>query len=151
MKLSHIIKRLLLGSLCLAIFTQTALAQKHLKVLFGAAPHWIVAYEKVAKQFEADNPDVKIELLSTAYHTFNDTLAAAAMAKDLPDVILFDGPYLANYVWSGILQPIEPYIDPELIAEMTSSSRALSSYPIDGKLYAFGLLDSSVLLYGNKN
>jgi len=33
---------------------------------------------------------------------------------------------------------------------MTASNRAQSTYPIDGKLYAFGLLDSVVVLYGNK-
>jgi len=150
MKLSSFIKMALLGSVASALLTGAALAQGKIRVLLGAYQDLSAIYENAARQFEAENPGVTVELLHSGSRAFNENLAAAAMSNDLPDAVLFDAPYLANYVWSGILQPVEPHIDPDLIAEMTTSNRAQSTYPIDGKLYAFGLLDSVVVLYGNK-
>jgi len=150
MKLSSFIKMALLSSVACTLLTGSAIAQEKIRVLIGAYQDLAAIYENAARQFEAENPGVEIELLHSGSRAFNENLAAAAMSNDLPDAVLFDAPYLANYVWSGILQPVEPHIDPDLIAEMTASNRAQSTYPIDGKLYAFGLLDSVVVLYGNK-
>ncbi|MGO7428587.1 sugar ABC transporter substrate-binding protein, partial [Rhizobium ruizarguesonis] len=54
------------------------------------------------------------------------------------------------YVWSGYLQAVKPLIDKDLLDDMTDSNIAQGTYPIDKDLYAIGLTDSSVVLYGNK-
>lgn len=141
---------ILAGLAAAAFSTAPAQAETTLRVLFGGDPPWVAAYQKAAAAFEAKNPGVKLKLMHTPHASYNDQVAAAVMAKDLPDILQIDAPYLSNYVWSGLLQPIEPHLDSALVADMTPSNRAQSTYPIDGKLYATSLLDSTVVLYANK-
>ncbi len=93
---------------------------------------------------------IEVELMYTAHDVYTEKLAGFFTAGQLPDVIQVDAPTLSNLVWSGYLTAIEPYISEELVAEMTPSNIAQSSYPIDDKLYAIGLRDSSVLLHANR-
>lgn len=140
----------LLAGVGLLLASGTAWADSELTVLFGGDPQWVAAYEAAAKRFEAEHPGVKIVLNHTPHGAYGDKVAALATAQDLPDVMQIDAPYLANYVWSGLLQPIEAHLDPKLVEEMTASNKAQSTYPIDSKLYATSLIDSAVVLYGNK-
>src|SRR5215213_81482 len=112
MRLKTIMKRAIYGGAAFAAFANAALAETELKVRFGGSPHWFSAYESVAKQFEAANPGVKVKLSHTPHGSYNDMVASLAMANDLPDVMQIDSPYLANYAWSGLIQPVEKYIDP---------------------------------------
>ncbi|MBX5088582.1 sugar ABC transporter substrate-binding protein [Rhizobium lentis] len=113
-------------------------------------PGFVAAYGKVAERFEAANPDVDIQFIYAPHDAYNEKFSAAVMAKQLPDVMELDAPFLANYVWSGYLQPLKPLIDKDLLDDMTESNIAQGTYPIDKDLYAIGLTDSSVVLYGNK-
>jgi len=112
MKLSSMIKGVLLGGVTFAMLASTALAQTQLRISLGAYQNLSAIYENAARQFETENPGIKIELLHSGSRAFNESLASAAMANDLPDVVLFDAPYLANYAWSGILQPLESFSSP---------------------------------------
>lgn len=119
-------------------------------VMHQGDPGWVKAYGDVAKRFEDANPDVDIELIYAPHDAYNEKFSAAVMAKQLPDVMELDAPFLANYVWSGYLQPIKPLVDNDVLDDMTGSNIAQGTYPIDKDLYAIGLTDSSVVLYGNK-
>ncbi len=119
-------------------------------VMHQGDPGWVKAYGDVAKRFEDANPDVDIELIYAPHDAYNEKFSAAVMAKQLPDVMELDAPFLANYVWSGYLQPIKPLVDKDVLDDMTGSNIAQGTYPIDKDLYAIGLTDSSVVLYGNK-
>lgn len=148
----HIHRPALLAATALvaSLAAGTADAAERLRVMFQGAPLWQAMYAEIAQRFEAANPAYDVELIYAAHDVYNEKLGAAVMAKDLPDIIHIDAPFLANYVWSGFLRPITPYIDPALIADMTTSNIAQGTYPIDGKLYAIGLTDSSVVLYANR-
>lgn len=113
-------------------------------------PGWVKAYGDAARRFEEANPDVDIELIHAPHDAYNEKFSAAVMAKQLPDIMELDAPFLANYVWSGYLQPIKPLVDADLVEDMTESNVSQGTYPIDKELYAIGLTDSSVVLYGNK-
>ncbi|MCO6180995.1 sugar ABC transporter substrate-binding protein [Ciceribacter sp. RN22] len=121
-----------------------------LTVMHQGDPGWAMLYNKVAERFEAANPDVEIEFIYAPHDAYNEKLSAVVMSGGLPDVIELDAPYLANYVWSGYLRPIVPYLDKEVLDDMTDSNVAQGTYPIDKQLYALGLTDSTVVLYGNR-
>ncbi|RUM22251.1 sugar ABC transporter substrate-binding protein [Rhizobium vallis] len=121
-----------------------------IQVMHQGDPGFVAAYGKVAERFEAANPDVDIQFIYAPHDAYNEKFSAAVVAKQLPDVMELDAPFLANYVWSGYLQPIKPLIDKDLLDDMTESNIAQGTYPIDKDLYAIGLTDSSVVLYGNK-
>ncbi|MBY3444626.1 ABC transporter substrate-binding protein [Rhizobium laguerreae] len=145
--------RLLSGLLASAALVATggfAEAKTVVHVMHQGDPGWVKAYGDVAARFEVANPDVDIEMIYAPHDAYNEKFSAAVMAKQLPDIMELDAPFLANYVWSGYLQPVKPLIDKDLLDDMTDSNIAQGTYPIDKDLYAIGLTDSSVVLYGNK-
>ncbi|TCU18175.1 ABC transporter substrate-binding protein [Rhizobium sullae] len=121
-----------------------------IQVMHQGDPDTVSAYGAVAKRFEEANPDVDIELIYAPHDAYNEKFSAAVMSKQMPDIMELDAPFLANYVWSGYLQKIKPLIDPGVLEDMTDSNIAQGIYPVDEDLYALGLTDSSVVLYGNK-
>ena len=141
---------LLLGAAALVATGSIAEAKTVVHVMHQGDPGWVKAYGDVAKRFEEANPDVDIELIYAPHDAYNEKFSAAVMSKQLPDVMELDAPFLANYVWSGYLQPIKPLIDQDVLDDMTESNISQGTYPIDKELYALGLTDSSVVLYGNK-
>lgn len=125
-------------------------ADTTIKVMHQGTPVWIASYAEVVKRFEAANPGVKVELMYTPHDVYNEKIAAAVSARNLPDIIELDAPFLANYVWSGYLRPIDNLLSEDLLDDMTASDVAQGTYPIDKKLYAIGLTDSSVMLFAHK-
>ncbi len=140
----------LAASTALVFMAGAADAKTVVTMMHQGDPGWVKAYGDVAKRFEEANPDVDIELIYAPHDAYNEKFSAAVMSKQLPDIMELDAPFLANYVWSGYLQPIKPLVDKDLLDDMTESNIAQGTYPIDKDLYAIGLTDSSVVLYGNK-
>lgn len=128
----------------------TADAKTVITMMHQGDPGWVALYGEVAKRFEAANPDVDIQLNYAPHDAYNEKFSAAVMSKQMPDIMELDAPFLANYVWSGYLRPIAEYMDKDLLDDMTASNVAQGTYPLDNKLYALGLTDSSVVLYGNR-
>jgi len=108
------------------------------------------AYKDVAEKFTAET-GIEVELRYAPHDVYHEQLAGAIAGNDVADIIQLDGPFLSNLAWSGVIVPLEEYIDPAIIADMTASNKAQCTYPIDGEMYAIGHIDSTVLLYANKS
>ncbi|WP_434734335.1 sugar ABC transporter substrate-binding protein (plasmid) [Rhizobium sp. YTUHZ044] len=145
----RLLQSLILSS-ALAATWAVAAEKTAIQIMHQGDPGFVAAYGKVAERFEAANPDVDVQFIYAPHDAYNEKFSAAVMAKQLPDIMELDAPFLANYVWSGYLQPIKPLIDKDLLDDMTESNIAQGTYPIDKDLYAIGLTDSSVVLYGNR-
>jgi multiple sugar transport system substrate-binding protein len=137
------------AALAVAAFASQAEAAS-LRIMFQGDPYEIDAISASAKAFEAANPGTTIELIHTPHDSYNEKIGAAVSAKQLPDIIELDAPFLSNYVWSGFLQPIDALIDKKLLDDMTPSNISQGTYPPDKKLYATSLIDSTVVLYASK-
>ena len=144
--------RLLSSLILTAAMSATAQAAdtKVIHVMHQGDPAGVAAIGAVAKAFEAENPGVDVETIYAPHDAYNEKFSAAVMANQLPDVMELDAPFLANYVWSGYLQPIKPLIDKDVLDDMTNSNIVQGTYPVDKDLYAIGLTDSTVVLYGNR-
>ncbi|WP_246329305.1 ABC transporter substrate-binding protein [Chthonobacter rhizosphaerae] len=108
----------------------------------------------VAAQIEAwnkANPDMTAELVQLPEGAYNEQVQAAALAGSLPDLLDFDGPNYANYVWSGYLAPLDGLIDPAVTANLLPSIVSQGTYAPDGKLYAVGQFDSGLALWASKS
>lgn len=76
---------------------------------------------------------------------YEDVINAALTTNTMPDVFTLDGPNLAAYANSGMLQPIDDYVSnkedilPSIIDQGT----------FDGQLYAAGYSESGVGIYYN--
>ena len=103
-----------------------------------------------AEAFNASQSKYEVNIVQLPEGTYTDQVNAAALAGDLPDLLDFDGPNIANYVWSGYLQPVDKLISKKVQADLLPSIIAQGTYPIDNRLYSVGVFDSGLALWGNK-
>ena len=81
--------------------------------------------------------------------SYNGQVQAAAVAGDLPDLLEFDGPYVYNYVWQGILRPIGDLLGKKLMDDLIPSIINQGTY--HGRFYSVGVYDSGLGLYSRKS
>lgn len=79
---------------------------------------------------------------------YSDKINASVMSGDLPDVITVDGPNVAAYATNGIIQPLAELTEEERDQYLTS---IIEQGTYDDKLYALGVMESSVGMYYNKD
>ena len=107
------------------------------------------AYGQAVAAFEARNPDVKVTLTRLPEGTYSDQVNAAAVARQLPCLLDFDGPNVTNYAWTKRLVPLDGF-------EELASARAdllpsiLRQGSFAGRLYSMGQFDSGLALWGNR-
>lgn len=101
-------------------------------------------------EFNSMQDEVRVKLVSLPEATYTDQVRAAGLAGQLPDLISLDGPTLANFVWSGFLRPLDEFVTLELYKDLLPSIIEQGTYSPDGKLYAIGVFDSGLAIWGNK-
>lgn len=79
---------------------------------------------------------------------YSDKVNASVMAGGLPDVLTVDGPNVAAYAENGIIQPLADLTEEEKNEYLPS---IIEQGTYDDKLYALGVMESSVGLYYNKD
>lgn len=110
------------------------------------------AYVQLAEDFNATvgaEKGIDVELTLVPEGGYTDAVNAAAAADDLPDVILFDGPTLANFAWAGSLVAIDGCVPDEALDNMLPSIIAAGTY--DGNLYSVATFDSGLGLWAYKS
>ncbi|QBY01288.1 sugar ABC transporter substrate-binding protein [Rhodophyticola sp. CCM32] len=139
----------LLNSIAVMLVMPGVLAAQELRMMHQGSPESIATYEGVAERFH-EATGVEIELVYAPHDSYNESFGAAVLSGQLADIVELDAPFLSNYVWSGHMREITPYVSQELLDDMTASNIAQGTYPVDGNLYALGLTDSAVMLFGNR-
>lgn len=92
---------------------------------------------------------VEVDLTMIPEGQYTDQLNSAAASGDLPAVLDFDGPNMANLAWSGNLVPIEECISDELLDATLPSLVQQGTYA--DRLYSVGSFDSGLGLYAYKS
>lgn len=113
----------------------------------GKPEEWATIQEQV-KRFNAAHPEHPATLVEIAEAGYDTQVQSAAASGELPDVLEFDGPMLASYVWKGYLAPL-PDTPPALLQDLLPSILKQGTY--QGKLYAFGLFDSGLGLFADRS
>jgi multiple sugar transport system substrate-binding protein len=133
----------LLGSTALAVtIGSAALAQTELSMWYHGAgnPVELELINKVISDFNASQSDWVVSLETFPQIAYNDSVVAAALAGNLPDIIDVDGPIMPNWAWAGYLQPLP--IDESFIADFLPGTKGVWN----GELYSIGLWDAAVSL-----
>lgn len=78
---------------------------------------------------------------------YSDKVNASVLSGELPDVLTVDGPNVAAYAANGIIQPLAPLTDEQKSVYLDS---IIDQGTYNEKLYALGVMESSVGLYYNK-
>jgi multiple sugar transport system substrate-binding protein len=143
----------IIGAAVIAVSLLTSCGKKEvsdsISIMFQGSDAEQAAIKECSERF-TEKTGTKVELLYTPHDSYTSKLASFIKNKNVPDIISIDGPVLATLAWSGVIRNIEPYIDSEIINDMTPSNKAQCTYPVDNKLYAISYADSTVLLYCNK-
>jgi multiple sugar transport system substrate-binding protein len=95
--------------------------------------------------FNASQSDWVVELAQFPQESYNESIVAAALAGDLPDIIDVDGPVMPNWAWSGYLQPLN-LSDGALDGFLPG---AIGMW--DGEVYSVGLWDAAIGMYARKS
>lgn len=109
-------------------------------------PYFIQLEKAFNKEYSGKGVTLKIKPIPG----YGDAIRAAFMSKDLPDLIMVDGPNMANHVWSKMLRPIDKMVEPTTLQALLPGVIAQGTYGPDKQLYMLSQGDSSVALWGNK-
>ncbi len=135
---------LLGGALFLA---SPLMAQTELSMWYHGAGNEVESkiINQLVGDFNASQSDWEVNIESFPQESYNDSIIAAALAGDLPDIIDVDGPIMPNWAWSGYMQPLP--IDESKFDDFLPGTKGYWN----GKLYSIGLWDAAVALYARQS
>ncbi|WP_246113814.1 sugar ABC transporter substrate-binding protein [Streptomyces montanus] len=105
------------------------------------------ALQDAVASFNSSQTDVQASLRLIPADDYTRTITATD-ASDLPDVLEFDGPTMANFIYNRKLTPISSYVSSKTVDNATDAIKDQGT--ADGQLYGLGMFDSALGLYGNK-
>lgn len=128
-------------------FASMAAAQTELSMWYHGAGNEVEAnvLNTIIADFNGSQGDYHVVVESFPQESYNDSVVAAALAGNLPDIIDVDGPVMPNWAWSGYLQPLA--IDETIIDGFLPGPKGYW----DGKLYSIGLWDAAVALVARQS
>src|SRR6478672_763548 len=123
---------------------QTTVKWLHIEV----NPNQVKIWEEVARDFEAKNPGVKVEMQFLENEAYKAKLPTILQSKDRPHIIYsWAGGVLKSQVEAGVLEdltaPMADYKD-------NLAPAAVNAFTLDGKLYGIPFAQSQVGFFYNK-
>ncbi len=117
-------------------------AQTELSMWYHGAGNEVesMLINQIVDDFNASQNDWEVSIESFPQASYNDSVVAAALAGDLPDIIDVDGPVMPNWAWSGYMQPLP--IDESAFADFLPGTKGYW----DGTVYSVGLWDAAVAM-----
>ncbi len=105
--------------------------------------------EQQIQRFNKSQSATRVEITFVPEGSYNSQVQAAALSKDLPDILEFDGPFVYNYAWQQNLVPMDKLISPAVRQDLLPSIVQQGTY--QGQLYSVGTFDSGLGLYGRRS
>ncbi|MBO3662691.1 ABC transporter substrate-binding protein [Microbacterium stercoris] len=105
------------------------------------------AIQGIMDDFEAANADITVDMQFIPPDQFLTGLQTAS-DEELPDVLAVDGPLMANYAYNGYIAPLQDWVSQETIDNQTEAIKGQNT--VGGDLYAVGMMNSGLAMWGNK-
>lgn len=104
--------RLTAGLLATTCLAGAAAAQTELSLWYHGAGNEVERniLEGIVNDFNGSQGDWKVVIEQFPQAAYNDSVTAAALSGELPDILDVDGPIMPNWAWAGYLAPLT--IDP---------------------------------------
>ncbi|MEM7734537.1 MAG: extracellular solute-binding protein [Deinococcota bacterium] len=99
----------------------------------------------IIDDFNGSQSDWNVVLEEFPQASYNESIVAAALSGDLPDIIDVDGPVMPNWAWSGYMQPLD--IDEDLLANFLPG--AIGTW--EGEVYSVGLWDAAKAIFARRS
>lgn len=111
----------------------------------------VPAMQKIIDNFEAENPDISVEIEITPYSQYWTKLQISATGGSLPDVFWLNGPNFALYASNGVIMPIDEKIsNSDKISKSSYIESLVDLYTYEGELYGLPKDFDTIGLYYNK-
>lgn len=110
------------------------------------------AYIELIDSFNKEHENIHVNaevIIDDGASAYSDSINAALVAGNLPDVMAVDGPYIASFAQAGVIKPIDEFVDEETKDQYVDS--IIQQGTFNGKLYSLGAMEASVMLYYNKD
>lgn len=100
---------LALSAVGMSMAATSAQAQTPLSFWYHGAGNPVEREVVVAliEDFNTAQDDWVVELAEFPQESYNESVVAAALAGNLPDIVDVDGPIMPNWAWAGYLQPLD--------------------------------------------
>lgn len=105
------------------------------------------AVAAVVDAFEAENPNIEVEVNAIPFAEFLSSLQVAYAGDNPPDVAFLDGVSVQNLAYNGALLPISDLITDEDRQDYMSD--LIDMVNLDGEAYALPFAQSAVAMYYN--
>lgn len=99
----------------------------------------------IVEDFNASQDDWEVMVEPFPQAAYNDSVTAAALSGDLPDILDVDGPIMPNWVWAGYLAPLD--IDESKLEGFLPG--AIGRW--NGELYSVGFWDAAIAIFARKS
>src|SRR3954466_403479 len=104
-------------------------------------------FEKIISDFTAQNPNIKVKLLSAPYASTKQQLVTGAASKTLPDVVGLDGAWVNDFAKQGAITDMS-----KLMTDANyDPSQLASQVQIKGKTYMIPVVNFVYPLFTNQD
>jgi len=132
----------------------TALAQEPTTIryfTFSAAPDYLDELDGMVAAFEAQNPDVKVEVESAPFDDYFTLLQTQVAGGDAPDAFELNFENFVAFANKGTLADLGPMMaTDEALDTEAYYQKAFDAFSVDGTQYGLPESYSTVLLFYNK-
>ena len=104
-------------------------------------------WQGIIKDFEADNPDIKVNLEVQSWDNINDVVRTKVQSNDAPDILNIDA--FAGFAADDLLYPAKDVLSPKTLADFQDSF--VQNASINGTQYGLPLIASARTLFINKD
>lgn len=106
--------------------------------------------QEIVKVFEAQNPDIKVNVQLTPYKQYWTKMETAATGGTLPDVFWMNGPRFINYAKNKMVMPLNDRIESSNIEMDKYPQGLLDLYTYSDELYGIAKDWDTTALWYNK-
>jgi multiple sugar transport system substrate-binding protein len=105
------------------------------------------SFDKLMSEFTAQNPTIKVKLLSGPYASTKQQLVSGAASRTLPDVVGLDGAWVSDFAKQGSIADLSAL----MTAAKYDSSQLASQIQVKGKTYMIPVVNFVYPLFVNND
>ncbi len=142
-----ILTRITAGLLATTCLAGAAAAQTELSLWYHGAGNEVErgVLTGIVDDFNASQSDWKVVIEQFPQAAYNDSVTAAALSGELPDILDVDGPIMPNWAWAGYLAPLT--IDPAKLDGFLPG--VIGKW--NGEIYSVGFWDAALAMFARKS
>ena len=115
------------------------------------APEELAVWKQIVSDFEAANPNIKVNVEVSDWDSYWDKLKTQLAAGTPPDVFAMDAPLFLDYQSRGVLANLQPYLDknPDMLKDVYPQT--LEAYQTPDGYYGLPRDFQTIVLFYNKD